>query len=90
MFEFKDCLDIKEQLCQLKELHADKSNHAVYVISAILLLGLVVCFPLVLPIWCSVGADVINGEWAIYGALAGVYDCNLTTWDFNDIINYDW
>ena len=43
-----------------------------------------------LLIWCSVGADVDNGEWAIYGALAGVYECNLTTWDFNDIIDYDW
>ena len=43
-----------------------------------------------LLIWCCIGADVENGNWAMHGALSGVYDCNLTESDFNNIIDYDW
>ncbi len=43
-----------------------------------------------LKIWCSVGADVPNGLWAIYGARLG---CKLLfdpSWDFKNIHDYDW
>jgi len=43
-----------------------------------------------LLIWCSVGADVENGVWSIYGARLGAYDCNLTEDDHTNISNYDW
>jgi hypothetical protein len=43
-----------------------------------------------LCIWCSVGADVDNGLWAIYGARLGCYMTNLTDWDFSLIKDYDW
>jgi len=43
-----------------------------------------------LLIWCSVGADVDNGAWSIYGARLGAYDCNLTEKDHTMISDYDW
>jgi hypothetical protein len=43
-----------------------------------------------LSIWCSVGADVENGDWAVYGARLGVQMCNLTTWDYTSIRDYKW
>ena len=43
-----------------------------------------------LLIWCSVGADVDNGIWSIYGARQGAYDCNLTDWDYTQIHDYNW
>ena len=43
-----------------------------------------------LRIWCSVGADVPNGLWCIYGARLGAYMTNLTDWDFASIADYDW
>lgn len=43
-----------------------------------------------LCIWCSVGMDVENGEWAIYGARLGASMCNLTQWDHTMIRDYDW
>jgi hypothetical protein len=43
-----------------------------------------------LLIWCSVGADVRNGIWSIFGARCGVYDCNLTDLDYTKINDYDW
>jgi len=43
-----------------------------------------------LLIWCSVGADVDNGIWSIYGARQGVFDCNLTESDHTMIRDYDW
>jgi hypothetical protein len=43
-----------------------------------------------LLIWCSVGADVENGIWSIYGARQGVFDCNLTKSDHTMIRDYDW
>jgi hypothetical protein len=43
-----------------------------------------------LLIWCCVGSDIENGDWAMYGAISGVYNCNLSDWDFTNIIDYDW
>jgi hypothetical protein len=44
-----------------------------------------------LLIWCSVGADVDNGLWAIYGARLGCF-MNIMDldWDFGLIRDYDW
>lgn len=50
MFKFKDYLEIEQQLLQLNDLHTDKSSNVISVISVGLLLGLVVFFPLMLPI----------------------------------------
>ena len=43
-----------------------------------------------LLIWCSVGSDIPNGDWAIYGARLGLYECNLTDMDHTLIRDYDW
>jgi len=43
-----------------------------------------------LCIWCSIGADVQNGDWAIYGARLGASMCNLTDWDHLKIGDYEW
>ena len=43
-----------------------------------------------LLIWSSVGADVENGIWSIYGARMGAHDCNLTKNDHTKISDYDW
>lgn len=43
-----------------------------------------------LAIWCSVGADVENGLWSIYGTRCGVNHTNLVKWDHNLITDYDW
>jgi len=43
-----------------------------------------------LLIWCSVGADVENGIWSIYGARLGAYDCTLSDNDHTMIRDYDW
>jgi len=43
-----------------------------------------------LKIWCSVGADIENGLWCMYGARMGIVKSNLEDWDFSLISNYDW
>lgn len=43
-----------------------------------------------LATWCSVGADVPNGTWAMLGTRLGTYKTNLTDWDHNLIADYDW
>lgn len=43
-----------------------------------------------LEIWASVGADVENGLWSVYGARLGAYMTNLTDWDHSQISDYDW
>jgi len=43
-----------------------------------------------LKIWCSVGADIENGLWCMYGARMGIFKSNLEDWDFSLISNYDW
>ena len=43
-----------------------------------------------LRIWCSIGADVENGLWCMYGARMGIFKANLEEWDFSLISNYTW
>lgn len=40
--------------------------------------------------WCSVGADVDNGLWAMYGARLGCYKTNLTDWDYQQVRDFDY
>jgi hypothetical protein len=42
-----------------------------------------------LCIWQTVGDDVDNGEWAIYGARLGTYMTMLTDWDYRDVQDFD-
>ena len=43
-----------------------------------------------LKIWCTIGADVEYGDWAIYGARLGAYKTICTDWDHTLIKDYDW
>lgn len=44
-----------------------------------------------LLIWASIGADVENGLWAIYGTRLGIYMGNIDrTFDIANISDYDW
>jgi hypothetical protein len=43
-----------------------------------------------LAIWCSVGAEVEYGIWAIYGARLACFMVNFTDWDSSSINDYDW
>jgi len=43
-----------------------------------------------MEIWASVGADVKNGLWSVYGTRLGAYMTNLTDWDHDAISDYDW
>lgn len=43
-----------------------------------------------LLVWCSVGQDITNGDWAIYGARLGCYMTNLTDWDFTQVRDFDY
>lgn len=43
-----------------------------------------------LLIWCSVGADVENGTWAVYGARLGCYMTNCTEWDYTQVRDFDY
>lgn len=40
--------------------------------------------------WCSVGADVDNGLWAIYGARLGCFLTNLTDWDYIQVRDFEY
>lgn len=40
--------------------------------------------------WASVGADVENGLWAIYGTRLGCYMTNLTDWDYINVRDFDY
>src|ERR1035437_8957373 len=40
--------------------------------------------------WCSVGADVENGLWSIYGTRLGCQMTNLTDWDFLNVRDFEW
>lgn len=42
-----------------------------------------------LCIWQSVGADVNNGFWAMYGARLGTYLTMLENWDYKQVQNFD-
>jgi hypothetical protein len=43
-----------------------------------------------LLIWASVGADVDNGLWAVYGARLGIYMTNCTDWDFVQVRDFEY
>ncbi len=43
-----------------------------------------------LLIWSTVGADVENGNWAIYGAREGCYLTNCTDWDYANVRDFDY
>ena len=41
-----------------------------------------------LYVWCMVGADVENGNWAIYGAREGLYKTMCTDWDYVNVRDF--
>lgn len=44
-----------------------------------------------LLIWASIGRDVPNGEWAVYGTRMGIYHANIDkAFDIAKISDYDW
>lgn len=43
-----------------------------------------------LLVWCSVGQDVVNGDWAIYGARLGCKMTALTDWDFVNVRDFEY
>jgi len=45
-----------------------------------------------LLVWMSVGADIENGLWAMYGARLGCYMTNLRNgeWDFKKVADFEW
>lgn len=43
-----------------------------------------------LKIWCSVGADVPNGLWSIFGARLGLYEFYFNNLPLETIRDYDW
>lgn len=44
-----------------------------------------------LLVWASLGADIENGVWAIYGTRLGIYMSNVDrTWAIEQISDYDW
>jgi len=43
-----------------------------------------------LKIWCTVGADMPNGLWAIYGAREGCYKTNCTDWDHVNVRDFEY
>lgn len=43
-----------------------------------------------LLVWCSVGMDVPNGLWCIYGARMGVHMTNLTDWDYVNVRDFEY
>lgn len=43
-----------------------------------------------LRIWCSIGADVENGLWSIFGASVGAKMLCLSDWNYQLIRDYDW
>lgn len=43
-----------------------------------------------LLVWCSVGADVKNGWWSMYGAREGAYMTNCTDWDYTSVRDFEY
>lgn len=43
-------------------------------------------------VWCSVGEDVLNGEWAMYGTRLGCYLTNMKRdeFDFVNVRDFEW
>lgn len=40
--------------------------------------------------WCSVGSDVKNGVWSMYGARQGCYLTNCTDWDYKQVRDFEY
>ena len=43
-----------------------------------------------LLIWMSVGADVKNGKWAMYGSRLGCFKTNCADWDYLNVRDFDY
>jgi hypothetical protein len=43
-----------------------------------------------LYVWLMIGADVVNGEWAIYGARQGLVKTMLSDWDYVNVRDFAW
>jgi len=43
-----------------------------------------------LLIWMSVGADIKNGKWAMYGSRLGCYKTNCTKWDHINVRDFEY
>lgn len=43
-----------------------------------------------LLVWCTVGADVENGWWSMYGAREGAYMTNCTDWDYTNVRDFEY
>ena len=43
-----------------------------------------------LLVWMTVGADALNGWWAIYGARLGCWMTNATDWDYTLVRDFKW
>jgi hypothetical protein len=43
-----------------------------------------------LYVWSTVGADVDNGLWAIYGTREGLFKTMCTDWDYVNVRDFDW
>lgn len=45
-----------------------------------------------LLVWQTVGQDVANGDWAIYGARLGTYmtNCQRDSWDWRNVRDFEW
>ena len=43
-----------------------------------------------LYVWCTVGADVENGLWAIYGAREGLYKTMCTDWNYIQVRDFEY
>jgi hypothetical protein len=43
-----------------------------------------------LLMWCSVGADIENGLWSIYGARLGCYMTNCINWDYVQVRDFEY
>lgn len=43
-----------------------------------------------LLVWCSIGIDVPNGIWCIYGSRVGCHMVNLTDWDYVNVRDFEY
>jgi len=43
-----------------------------------------------LLIWCTIGEDVENGLWSLYGAREGAYLTNCTDWDYSQVRDFEY
>lgn len=43
-----------------------------------------------LLIWCNVGADVKNGQWAMYGSRLGCYMTMCSDWDYTQVRDFEY